>query len=499
MDVDFDLIVIGSGAGGATLAYASAQAGKSVLVLERGRKYALASPVHDERAMLIDKKPYDDRQIDVNDSPKRLFMGGVLGGSTALYGAALLRPSLDDFSPGKHYGQRIPREAWDWPVTYDELEPHYTHAEQLYGVAGGGDEDLGPLQKPREGYPNSPLPLHPLNEKMIGMNRSRGLRPFRLPLAIDPRTCLRCHACAGYICPTGARRSSAHLLERAAAENLPLRVLAGAQAEKFVLGAAGQVDGIRVTDRDSGATTVYRARRYVLAAGAIGSPLLLMRSGITHPLIGRHYMMHLSPIAIGVFRGPTGGDETFIKQVGFSDYYFGSPSFRHKLGLVQSLPVPGPLLTIKSAPKVMPRAVSEYLRRRMLPMAGIVEDLPNINNRVSWTADGRPGITHCYDPYDLERGRHLGALMGQILKATGARFCLPLRFASNEHVAHQCGTLRFGVDSKYAVLDRDCRLFSHPNVFVADGSFFPTSLGVGPALTIMANALRVAYILTGEI
>src|SRR5271166_751900 len=119
MPNDWDIIVIGSGAGGGTFAYACARAGKRVLVLERGRKYSLSEPVHDEQAMLIDKQPYEARTVWVNESPLRLYAGGVLGGGTALYGAALLRPSDDDFHPGRCYGDRIPREIWDWPVPYE--------------------------------------------------------------------------------------------------------------------------------------------------------------------------------------------------------------------------------------------------------------------------------------------------------------------------------------------------------------------------------------------
>ena len=205
MQYDYDVIVVGGGAGGATFAYACARAGKSVLVLERGNRYTTTSPSHDEKAMLIDKRPYDDREVDVNGTAKRLYMGGILGGGTSLYGGALVRPSEQDFQPGKYYGKRIPRAIWDWPISYADLEPYYTEAERLYGVAGRGEEDFAPLQKPAVGYPGDPLPLHPLNQRLIAANRRHGLHPFRLPLAIDSSRCLRCGVCAGYICPTGAR------------------------------------------------------------------------------------------------------------------------------------------------------------------------------------------------------------------------------------------------------------------------------------------------------
>ena len=139
-----------------------------------------------------------------------------------------------------------------------------------------------------------------------------------------------------------------------------------------------------------------------------------------------------------------------------------------------------------------------FLRARLLPLVGIVEDLPNAANRVTLGSDGAAQVHHSFSPYDRERGRRLARLMAGILKAAGALFCLTT-VASDEHVAHQCGTLRFGDDPAEAVLDRDCRLFARPDVFVVDGSFLPTSLGVGPALTIMANALRVARIVAREV
>ena len=205
---DFDVIVVGGGAGGATFAYACARAGKSVLVLERGEPLSTEGRCLDERAALIDKGPYDDRKIDVNGISSRLYMPGILGGGTSVYGGALIRPSEQDFQPGRYYGKRIPGAIWEWPISYSDLEPHYTEAERLYGVAGCGEEDFGPLQKPSRGFSREPLPLHPLNQRLITANRHHGLHPFRLPLAIDSSQCLRCGVCAGYVCPTGARSSA---------------------------------------------------------------------------------------------------------------------------------------------------------------------------------------------------------------------------------------------------------------------------------------------------
>src|SRR5262249_5106394 len=240
--------------------------------------------------------------------------------------------------------------------------------------------------------------------------------------------CVRCRVCPGYICPTGARYSSARLLERPE-PNAP-RVLTNVEAEQLVVNDAGQADGVRAVDRASGRRVLYRARRYVLAAGAIGSPLLLLRSHMTHPLIGRNYMMHYSPVVIGIFAQPQHADEGFIKQVGFCDYYFGTRDWPHKMGLVQSLPVPGPLLLKKAAPPWLPRTLLNGRGGGLLPLVGIIEDLPNPENHVCWGGNGRPRLRHRFARYDLARGKELARVVARILKRAGAAFCLTSQFGS---------------------------------------------------------------------
>jgi choline dehydrogenase-like flavoprotein len=495
---DYDVIVVGSGAGGATFAAACARAGKSVLLLERGDRFSADGPSHDEKATLIDKGPYDDREVDVNGKARRLYMGGILGGGTSLYGGALLRPSEQDFQPGRYYGKRIPRAIWEWPISYQDLEPFYTEAERLYGVAGDGDEDFGPLQKPANGFPGAPLPLHPLNQRLMTANRDRGLHPFQLPLAIDSSRCLRCGACAGYVCPTGARRSAAQLLETAMSRGHALRVMTQVEVERLIKEPRTGSTLISVLDRSAGRRHHFRARRYAVAAGAIGSSLLLLRSGMDYHLVGRNYMFHLGTIVVGVYPKTTSADSSFVKQVGFADFYFGTRRFPHKMGLVQSLAVPGPLMAAKFTPLVPP-PVRQFLRQRSLPLLGLIEDLPNPANRVTLGPDNQARLAHRYSRYDRARRKHLTPQVAKILKTSGAVYCIAGRRHSHEHVAHQCGTLRFGRDPAHAVLDRDCRMFAHPDVFAVDGSFLPTSLGVGPGLTIIANALRVAATVVAEI
>jgi choline dehydrogenase-like flavoprotein len=263
----------------------------------------------------------------------------------------------------------------------------------------------------------------------------------------------------------------------------PLRRLMHCEAVQIERLQGRRIDAVRFHDRLSGQEFRLRARRYVLAAGALGSAALLLRSGFVHPLIGRNYMLHCSPLVVGIFAGRTGADQTFIKQVGLDDYYLGTPDLPEKMGLIQSLPAPGPAM----------------LRARLLPLVGIIEDLPDAANRVQVESDGRIRLQHRYADFDLLRAQSQAAEMVRLLKHTGAAVCVRGKLASSEHAAHQCGTLRFGRDARDAVLDPECRMFECPELFVADGSFMPTSLGVGPSLTIIANALRVADIVLGEL
>ncbi len=493
MERDFDVIVIGSGAGGAAFAHACVSTGKTVLLIERGQPAGRTTPPLDERTNLIDKVPYDDRRVCINETPLRLYMGGVLGGGTSVFGGAMLRPSSDDFHPGRHYGERLDRSLWDWPITYEDLQPYYEQAEMLYRLSGSIDDDFGPLHAPCRQISSRVLPMAPINERLMATNRARGLRPFRLPLAIDTSRCERCDSCAGFLCPNGARRSAAQVIDEAALQH-KLHVMTNTEVLRLVTTTKGEIDGVSVFDRATGETRQFRANSYGLAAGAIGSAAILLKSGIDGPHVGRYYMMHYSPIAVGVFARPTGASDTFIKQVGFTDYYFGTPDCPHKMGLVQSLPAPGPLMLKKAGLKGIPTSILSFLRRRLLPLAGIVEDLPNPQNRVFVRNDGAIGVQHEFGQFDQDRGAALGRAMTRILRRAGAVTCSSRSFPSREHVAHQCGTLRFGQDPAHAVVDAECRLFGRPDLFVVDGSILPTSMGVGPSLTIVANALRVARV-----
>ena len=496
------MLVVGGGAAGGTLAAECARAGRTVLLVDRGPAETSRLPSHDERVTLVEKGPYDDRPVFLRtaagggEEPRRLYAGTGIGGGTNLYGAALLRPAADDLVPGRSYGDRLPRHLHEWPVTYEELAPFYDRAERLYHVAADPADDFGSLHPTAVRHEEDVLPLAAVNARVAVRTRRAGFAPFRLPLGVRADRCLRCDHCAGFVCPTRARTSSGDLVADAVADGHPLTVRGGVEVERILSHPGGKVDHALLRDRSDDRLTRVRAARVVLAAGAIGTAATLLRSGVNHPQLGRNFMYHRSPVAVGLFPRPTGAARTFVKQLGWADFYLGTARFDwgdcpEKLGLVQSLPAPGPLMLKKYGPPRVPAVAWNVARNHMLPLVGIVEDLPDPANRVTVT-DGGVSLHHRFSDYDVRRSDALLAAMRRLLKAGGAAAAASGGTPSPEHVAHQCGTARMGTDPGHAVVAPDGRVFGHDGLFVADGSLLPTSLGVGPALTITANALRIA-------
>ncbi len=488
-----DILVIGSGSGGGTAAWALARAGKRVLLVERGAQYGDRYAYQDEKRALIRMEPYEDRPALVNGRRARLFVGGIAGGGSALYGGVLMRPAPEDFTPGLHYGDRLDRRIWEWPISYEEMGPWYDRAEELYRVSG---PDGAP--PPHVGWRKAPFPgevpaLEPINERLWEAMGGEGMTPFHLPLAVDFRTCLRCPTCPGYLCPNDSRASSLNRCVLPAVGEHGLRFETGVEILRLMQ-KKGRITGALARKRGSGEALTIRARAVVLAAGAVGTPMVLERSGLggESGQLGRNFMYHAGALAVGLFRKPTGGADRFIKQLGFTDLYFGAEDFRHKLGYCQALPVPGPESLRANAPVKLPLALARGLYERTLTLAGAVEDLPQAINCVTATRNGGFRLRHRFHGYDIHRSHYFKKRLVRILKRTGAAVVIGATGDKDDtHTAHQVGTARFGRDPASSVLDPDCRLHGVENLWVADGSFMPTSLGVGPALTIMANALRV--------
>ncbi len=499
--MDFDVVVSGSGAGGSTIAYALAKAGKRVLVVERGFPLKDRTAFQNEHRMLIRREAQDDRAIQLNGRSDRLYVGGIPGGGTALYGGALLRPAKEDFTPGDWYADHVPDHLHQWPLSYDELEPWYTEAENLFRVSGDHKAEIPHLGKRAIPYPGTLPELEPINQRIKPELECHGISPFHLPLAINFATCLRCPTCPGYYCPNGSRGNAAQLALDPAVEDFGATFWSGWEAEKLIRkpNGAKTIQSLQVRNRSTGARVQVSAQTFIISQGAVWSPVLLMNSGLgqTSDELGRNYMYHAGALVVGVFPKETGAADRFSKQFGWTDDYFGTPEFPHKLGYVQTLPVPGPLTLQNEAPFPVPFPLAEKVYERTLAFAATVEDLPRPENRVSLDRTNRVSLNHQFHEYDSFRMKFVKKRLTRLMRHCGAMLTVGVTGEKDDiHTAHQVGTCRFGDNPKTSVLDRCCRVHDTDNVFVVDGSFMPTSLGVGPALTIIANALRVADHLT---
>jgi choline dehydrogenase-like flavoprotein len=445
--------------------------------------------------MLIERVAADDRRVRLeNGRVVRPLVGGVPGGGTTLYGAALMRPSRDDFEPGRFYGERIPRAIWQWPFAYEDLAPYYERAEDLFGVRGDHDGPAPHLERRPRPYVARTPSLDPFNERLERRLRGQGTRPFRLPLAIDFDRCRRCATCPGYICPTGARTSTDTSLLRPRAEKQQLDYRDGLEAIRLER-RGSRILSLVVRDRRTGRIEHLTSEHYLLAGGALGTPILLERSGLgdDSDQRGRNHMCHLGAIAVSVFARSIGADTRYLKRLGLSDFYLGTPDLAEKMGSAQSVPIPGPLSVSKQLPVPLPATLGRRLQARSLLLAGLIEDLPRSTNRVR--ADGAHGMRlhRRFDPYDVTRARSLAKALARLMRRAGAAVVIPhVAKGDVTHLAHQVGTCRAGGDPKTSVVDGHGRLHGRDDVWIVDGSILPTSLGVGPALTIAAHALRVA-------
>jgi len=512
----WDCLVVGTGMGGATAGYALAQAGRSVLFLEKGRFAALhpdtlrgayPEPLFpDGTAPAARHAPILARSgrffEEIRNGAHRFIplIGCGTGGSSALYGMAMERFFPGDFEPRRHFPQaRESSLPETWPIGYQDLEPWYDRAEALYGVRGGRDP-LRPASPPLVPRP----PLGPRNSELFAHFRQRGLHPYPLPVACDFLP--GCECCQGFLCPRDCKRDAGRVCLEPALRQHGARLLDECEAVRL------EADRHRVTGvvcHKGGKTFTLNADRIILAAGALSTPSLLLRSASelwpqglanTSGQVGRNLMRHGVDLYL-VFT-KAGGDNR-QKEIGLSDFYLADG---HKLGTLQSfgsLP-PASVLAATLAKEIkdshpwlaplfewirpLVRGALSALFERGILLAAIMEDLPYSENRI--VAGPPPGIEYRLPPPDLER-------VGQFRKRVASalrpyRFLRLAQAEKNSMLAHVCGTCRFGDDPRTSVLDAYNRTHDLDNLFVLDASFFPSSGGTNPALTIAANALRVA-------
>jgi choline dehydrogenase-like flavoprotein len=508
----YDVIIIGTGAGGGTLAYRLAPSGKRILLLERGDYVPREKANWSTRAVNLEGK-YATKEIwrDADGQALHPHTNYWVGGNTKFFGAALFRLRREDFGELKHWGGVSPA----WPISYEDLEPYYTQAEQLYHVHGRRGED--PTDPPASApYPHPPVSHEPRMQQLSDDFAGLGLRPFHVPLGVmldeqSPRTsrCIRCDTCDGHPCLVSAKADAQVLCVDPALQHPNVTLLTGAYVARLETSASGgQVT--RVVVERHGVPEAYAADIVVVACGAINSAALLLRSAdAKHPhglangsdVVGRHYMGHVNSVLMALSKCPN--PTVFQKTLALNDFYLGSTEWAYPMGHISFV---GKLdgETLKAgAPAIAPGWTLDLMAGHSLDFWLTSEDLPDPNNRV--TLDRAGNIVLSYRPNNEEGHRRLiDTLKSLMTRQTQCSIhgheCHEGLFARNLYVgqriplagvAHQNGTIRFGRDPRTSALDPNCRAHEVDNLYVVDGSFFPSSGAVNPALTIMANALRV--------
>lgn len=509
----YDVIIIGTGAGGGTLAYALAPTGKKILLLERGGYVPREKENWSTKAVNLEAR-YNTKEVwrDKNGKELHPHTNYYVGGNTKFYGAALFRLREEDFGEIRHYGGLSPA----WPITYAEMEPYYSKAEALYHVHGmRGVDPTDPWASAP--YPHPPVSHEPRIQQLSDDWKNLGLNPFHVPLGVmlneqapHNSPCIRCNTCDGHPCLLSAKSDAQIVCVDPALRFPNVTLLTNAQALRLETNPSGnEVTGVVVDI--AGVRSTFSADIVIASAGAINSAALLLRSANDrHPhglangsgVVGRHYMGHINSVLMAVSMCPN--PTIFQKTLGLNDFYFGSKEWEFPMGHISFVGKLDKDTLRAGAPAIAPGFVLETMAGHSLDFWLTSEDLPDPGNRVTIDREGK--IVLAYQPNNEESHSRLVAKLKEIMKQQGAcpvhgKNCHQGLFARNLYagqriplagVAHQNGTIRFGDDPATSALDRNCRTHEVRNLYVVDASFFPSSGAVNPALTIMANALRVA-------
>ncbi len=508
----YDVIIIGSGAGGGTLAYKLAPTGKRILILERGDYVPREKDNWNSTAVNLDGKyQTKEKWLDKDGRELHPHTNYYVGGNTKFFGAALFRLRKEDFDEVEHHGGISPA----WPISYDDMEPYYSEAEALYHVHGQRNED--PTEPHASSpYPESAISHEPRIQQLADDFARLGLHPFHTPLGVmldemNPRAskCIRCANCDGFPCLVYAKSDAQVCAVDPALRYRNVSLMTNAYVEKLATDASGRRVS-QVLVQHNGRREELSADIVVSACGAINSAALLLRSrNDKHPrglanssdTVGRHYMGHINSVLMALSKCPN--PTIFQKSLSVNDFYFGAPEWNYPMGHISFV---GKLdgETLKAgAPAFAPGWSLELMAKHSLDFWLTSEDLPDPTNRVTVDADGR--IVLSYKPNNQEGHERLIAKLKELMQqqtkcSVHGHDCHEGLFSRNlfvgqriplAGVAHQVGTVRFGTDPTSSALDTNCKAHDLDNLYVVDGSFFVSSGAVNPALTIMANALRV--------
>jgi choline dehydrogenase-like flavoprotein len=559
----YDAIIIGTGAGGGTLALHLARAGKRILILERGPFLPQEKLNWNTSAVFLENRYHTtETWHDKDDNPLHPQQAYYVGGQTKVYGAALFRMRAEDFGEVQHQGGISPA----WPIAYADMEPYYTRAEELFHVHG----DLGTAPPVPGGFASSFDPTEPFHSKpypyaalsseprMAEIEadvRKLGVRTFPIPLglkrnALDPvaSKCIRCDTCDGYPCLLHAKSDADINCIREIMDLPNVTLLTSSRVLRLLTNPSGTaVTAVEVQHAESSEPALYEAAIVALCAGAVNSAVILLQSANDkHPTglanasdqVGRNFMYHQADAILAL--STLDNHDTYTKTWGTNDFYLKDtdPFYPWPLGQVQPIGSFHHEMMKGDAPPLTPGFILEGMKRHAVPWWLTTEDLPDPNNRVtlrnatpSQLAATQPGpagphpdsgvspsnqsaavstaqpghIKLSYTPNNTESFQRLKDRWIDVLKRAGhAEASIPFRayFKKRiplEGVGHQNGTLRFGHDPATSVLDIHCKAHQFENLYVVDASFFVSASAVNPSLTIIANAIRIADHLLAEV
>jgi choline dehydrogenase-like flavoprotein len=514
----YDVVIVGSGAGGGTLAWKLAPSGKRILLLERGGYLPRERDNWDTTAVFLHGKystdeEWRDRKGD-HFTPEQNY---YVGGNTKFYGAALLRLRPEDFGEITHHGGVSPA----WPLSYQDLEPWYAEAERLYFVHGQAGED--PTDGPRSGdYPYPAVKHEPRIQQLHDDLVRLGLHPSHLPVgamldqepdgsATQTSRCIRCDRLDGFPCLVDAKADSQTVcVDPALAQHPNLDLVTDAKVERLETDEAGREVTAVVATMADGSEARFSGDIVVASCGALNSALLLLRSANDrHPKglangsdqVGRNYMRHNNMALMALSREPN--PTRFQKTLALNEWYLNGDDWDYPLGGIQMLGKSDGIQLRAMAPrrvkwgaKLTPETSLETVALHGVDFWLSAEDLPEPENRLTIDDDGTPRLA-LNDENNTEPLKQLRKKFESMLGDLG--------FDEHTHrhnvylhegmavsaTAHQAGTTRFGSDPKSSVLDVDCKAHELDNLYVLDSGFFVSIGAVNPTLTIIANTLRV--------
>jgi len=494
MNQRFDIIIIGTGAGGGTMAHALSDTSARVLVIERGDFVPQEEENWDPEAVWKHLRYRANEQwLDERGRAFTPYTHYGVGGNTKFWGSVLYRLRREDFQAIEHVDGISPA----WPIDYDTLEPYYERAERLYHVRG--QDGIDPTEPPRGPFPYEAVPHQSGMAAIVERLREQGLHPSPLPLGLmrvgEDDGCILCNTCNSFVCKVHAKSEADVCCVRPAIKRPNVTLWTNANAKRLLTDPCGRTVQAVEVER-AGEIVRVEAPLVVVSCGAVNSAALLLRSkNDKHPrglanssgLVGRRYMAHLATMMQG-FHPFRPNSTVFQKTVAINDFYLRGPRARFPLGQIQSQGRTHGVMAQTVVPWIPLWAYEAWVSRGVdwLVMS---EDLPTVDNGIIVDDDGR--IHLHYTPNNLAAHRQLVAETKRMLRRLG--YWLVVKHSHGaKNTTHQCGTLCFGTDPRASVLDPYCRAHDVENLFVVDASFFPSSAAVNPGLTIAAQALRVA-------